>query len=72
MEHTRPFGPTGRRLAPIGQGTWEMERDDRASCIAALRRGLDLGLAVVDTAEMYGGGAVESLVGEALRGRRDD
>ncbi len=49
-----------------------MERDDRSRAIAALRRGLDLGLTHVDTAELYGDGAVETLVGEAIRGRRDE
>jgi len=68
----RDFGPTGRRLPVLGQGTWNMERDDRAGAIAALRRGLDLGLTHVDTAELYGGGEVEELVGEALAGRRDE
>ena len=55
----------------IGQGTWRMERDRKES-IAALRRGLDLGMTHIDTAEMYGGGAVEQVVGEAIRGRRDE
>jgi diketogulonate reductase-like aldo/keto reductase len=49
-----------------------MEGDDRAGAIAALRRGLDLGMTHVDTAELYGGGEVEELVGEALAGRRDE
>jgi diketogulonate reductase-like aldo/keto reductase len=49
-----------------------MERDSRTQAIAALRRGLDLGLAHVDTAELYGSGGVEELVGEALAGRRDE
>jgi diketogulonate reductase-like aldo/keto reductase len=49
-----------------------MERDDRTQAIAALRRGLDLGLAHVDTAELYGSGVVEELVGEAIAGRRDE
>jgi diketogulonate reductase-like aldo/keto reductase len=49
-----------------------MERDERADAIAALRRGLDLGLTHVDTAEMYGSGAVEEVVGEAISGRRDE
>jgi diketogulonate reductase-like aldo/keto reductase len=48
-----------------------MEEDDRASAIAALRRGLELGLTHLDTAEMYGSGKVEALVGEAIRGLRD-
>jgi diketogulonate reductase-like aldo/keto reductase len=55
----------------IGQGTWRMERDRRES-VGALRRGLDLGLTHIDTAEMYGGGAVEQIVGEAILGRRDE
>ncbi len=54
----------------IGQGTWGIERA-RATAIAALRRGLDAGMTHVDTAEMYGSGAVEELVGEAIAGRRD-
>ena len=49
-----------------------MERDDRAEAIAALRRGLDLGLTHVDTAELYGSGHVEELVGEAIAGRSDE
>lgn len=58
----------------MGQGTWFIgdrvaERDEE---IAALRRGLDLGLGLIDTAEMYGNGAAETLVGEAILGRRDE
>jgi diketogulonate reductase-like aldo/keto reductase len=56
----------------IGQGTWYIEQGDRTTALAALRRGLDLGLTHVDTAEMYGSGAAETLVGEAIRGRRDE
>jgi diketogulonate reductase-like aldo/keto reductase len=48
-----------------------MEQDDRASAIAALRRGIDLGMTHLDTAEMYGSGRVEEIVGEAIRGLRD-
>jgi diketogulonate reductase-like aldo/keto reductase len=69
---TRPFGSTGREVSVIGQGTWNMERDDRRTVIAALRRGLDLGQAHIDTAEMYGSGVVEEIVGEAIAGRRDE
>jgi len=65
-----PFGRTGRSVTVIGQGTWTMERDARAA-LRALRRGLDLGLEHIDTAEIYGGGAVERLVGRALRGVRE-
>ena len=63
MEH-RPFGSTGRDVAIIGQGTWYIEQADAATAIAALRRGLDLGMTHVDTAEMYGSGAAE----ESCRG----
>ena len=59
-------------IPKIGQGTWQMERDDRAAAIRALRHGLDLGLTHIDTAEMYGSGEVESIVGEAIAGRRDE
>ena len=68
---TQPFGPTGVEVPVIGQGTWLMERDRRAA-IDALREGIDLGLTHIDTAEMYGSGAVEPIVGEAIDGRRDE
>ncbi|MCG6206363.1 aldo/keto reductase [Rhodopseudomonas sp. HC1] len=66
----RAFGPAGAQIGPIGQGTWYIDRGDRAGAIAALRRGLDLGMTHIDTAEMYGD--AEPLVGEAIAGRRDD
>lgn len=69
---TRPFGPTGRELPVLGQGTWNFEKDDRRQVIASIRRGLDLGMTHIDTAEMYGQGEVEEIVGEALAGRRDE
>src|SRR5512143_2656514 len=68
---TRPFGPLQRSVPWIGQGTWQMEADDRRGALAALRRGLDLGATHVDTAEMYGRGSVERLVAEAIAGRRE-
>lgn len=68
----RTFGPTGAQVSIIGQGTWNMERDDRRSAVASLRRGLDLGMNHIDTAEMYGSGKVEEIVGEAIAGRRDE
>ena len=71
MEH-RPFGSTGRKVATIGQGTWYIEQGNAGTAIAALRRGLDLGMTHIDTAEMYGSGAAEDLVGEAIAGRRDE
>jgi len=68
----RIFGTTGKQVSIIGQGTWNMERDDRRAAIAALRRGLDLGMSHIDTAEMYGDGRVEELVAEAIEGRRGE
>jgi len=69
---TRPFGKKGAAVPILGQGTWQMEQDGRREAIEALRRGLDLGLRHVDTAEMYGSGAVEEMVAEAIEGRRDE
>src|ERR1700730_15616301 len=71
MERHR-FGPTQRDVPVIGQGTWYIERGDRAAAIAALRRGIDLGMTHIDTAEMYGSGEAEELVGEAIAARRDE
>ena len=66
----RAFGPTGRKVVVVGQGSWNMERE-RAAAIAALRRGIELGMTHIDTAEMYGSGRVEEIVGEAIKGRRE-
>ena len=65
--------PSGRRIAALGQGTWHMAEDPRrrADEIAALRLGIDLGMTLIDTAEMYADGGSEELVGEAISGRRD-
>jgi diketogulonate reductase-like aldo/keto reductase len=52
------LGSTNREAPVIGQGTWFDERDDSAAAIAALRRGIDLGMTHIDTAEMYGSGAI--------------
>lgn len=68
----RPFGKTDMHAPVIGQGTWRMERADRAHAVAALRRGLDLGMTHIDTAETYGSGVVEEIVGEAIVGRRGE
>jgi diketogulonate reductase-like aldo/keto reductase len=68
----RWFDSAKRQVAVIGQGTWYDESDDRASAIAALRRGLDLGLDHIDTAEMYLSGRAEEWIGEAIAGRRDE
>jgi diketogulonate reductase-like aldo/keto reductase len=66
--------PSDEIVPVLGQGTWMMAEDARrrADEIAALRLGLDLGLTLIDTAEMYGDGASETLVGEAIAGRRDE
>jgi len=64
----RPFGSTGLELPVLGQGTWTIERGDRREAVRALRRGFELGMTHVDTAEMYGDGRAEEVVGEALRG----
>ncbi|MFE0631281.1 aldo/keto reductase [Streptomyces sp. NPDC058864] len=63
---------SSRDVPALGQGTWYLGEDPgrRREEIAALRLGLDLGMSIVDTAEMYGDGAAEELVGEAIAGRR--
>ncbi len=63
----------GPSVPALGLGTWHMgeRRRDRAQEIAAIREGLDLGMALVDTAEMYGDGGAETMIGEAIAGRRD-
>jgi diketogulonate reductase-like aldo/keto reductase len=66
----RKFGTTNREVAVIGQGTWQIDTKDRTSAILALRRGLDLGMNHIDTAEMYG--AAETVVAQAILGRRDE
>ncbi len=65
--------PDGTELPVLGQGTWRMGEDRKAreSEIAALQAGLDLGLRVIDTAEMYGAGGAEEIVGAAIAGRRN-
>ena len=68
----RRFGTSARDVAVIGQGTWYIEHADRRAAVAALRRGLDLGMNHIDTAEMYGDGAAERVVGEAIAGRREE
>ncbi|MFG3299736.1 aldo/keto reductase [Micromonospora chersina] len=66
--------PSGQTMPVLGQGTWYLgERPGRRQDeIAALRAGLDLGMTMIDTAEMYGDGASEELVGEVIVGRRAD
>jgi diketogulonate reductase-like aldo/keto reductase len=64
------FGKNGPSVPVIGQGTWYIDRGDRKSAVAALRRGIDLGMTHIDTAEMYGD--AELVVAEAIAGRRDE
>src|SRR6201987_2050142 len=64
-----PFGARGPQVSVIGQGTWYIDSGDRATAVAALRRGIDLGMTHIDTAEMYGD--AELVVAEAMAGRRD-
>jgi diketogulonate reductase-like aldo/keto reductase len=66
--------PSGEAIPALGQGTWGMAEDARRKEeeIAALRLGFDLGMTLIDTAEMYADGGAEALVGEAMAGRRDE
>ncbi|BCL77839.1 aldo/keto reductase [Ktedonobacteria bacterium brp13] len=66
--------PSGEMVPVLGQGTWGMGEAARhlTDEIAALRLGLDLGMTLIDTAEMYANGGSEKVVGEAIAGRRDD
>jgi len=68
----RQFGSTAREVAVIGQGTWFIEEGEPSVTVSALRRGVDLGMTHIDTAELYGSGAAEELVGQAIAGRRDE
>ena len=66
--------PSGESVPVLGQGTWNLGDDprQRSAEVEALRLGLDLGMTLIDTAEMYGSGASEKLVGEAIHRRRDE
>jgi diketogulonate reductase-like aldo/keto reductase len=66
--------PEGEEVPVLGQGTWGMGENGtaRAGEVAALRQGLDLGMTLIDTAEMYGEGGAEEMVGEAVAGRREE
>ncbi len=68
---TRRFGALEIEVPVLGIGTWQMERDDPASAVAAIKRAIERGMTHVDTAEMYGNGRVESLVADAIAGQRD-
>ena len=66
--------PTGETVPVLGMGTWHLAEDPRRrkTEMTALQLGIDLGMCLIDTAEMYGNGAAEQLVGEAIAGRRDE
>ena len=64
------FGSSGSDVSVIGQGTWYLDRGDRKAAVAALRRGIDLGMTHIDTAEMYGD--VELVIADAIAERRDE
>ncbi|MGY2844289.1 diketogulonate reductase-like aldo/keto reductase [Bradyrhizobium sp. USDA 4509] len=66
--------PSGEHIPMLGQGTWHMAENplNRTNEIKALRLGIDLGMNLIDTAEMYADGGAERLVGEAIKGRRDE
>ncbi len=71
----RELGKSGEKVSVIGMGTWTMgdaAGDKRLEEIEALRKGLELGMTFIDTAEVYGSGRAESLVGEAIKEIRDD
>jgi diketogulonate reductase-like aldo/keto reductase len=68
--NTHPFGKTGASVSVIGQGTWYLDHGDRKRAIAALQRGLDLGMTHIDTAEMYGD--AELVIADAIAGWRDE
>ena len=66
--------PSGEAVPLLGQGTWKMgeDRRRRADEVSALKLGLDLGILLIDTAEMYASGGAEEVVAEAIAGRRDE
>jgi diketogulonate reductase-like aldo/keto reductase len=65
----KEFGKTGQQVSAIGQGTWYIDRGNRKDAVAALRRGVDLGMTHIDTAEMYGD--AELVIADAIEGQRD-
>jgi diketogulonate reductase-like aldo/keto reductase len=66
----REFAHTVSEVPVIGQGTWQIDATERKTAIAALRRGLDLRMTHIDTAEMYG--SAETIIAEAIKGRREE
>src|ERR1700755_3267192 len=67
---SKKFGNSGSDVSVIGQGTWYLDRGDRKKAIAALQRGVEVGMTHIDTAEMYG--EAEPVIADAITGRRDE
>src|ERR1700730_12160776 len=67
---SRKFGNSKDEVSVIGQGTWYIDRGDRRGAVAALRRGVDLGMTHIDTSEIHA--AVEPVIAEAMAGRREE
>src|ERR1700759_5469554 len=67
---SKQFGNSGSDVSVIGQGTWYLDRGDRKKAIAALQRGVEVGMTHIDTAEMYGD--AEPVIADAIAGRRDE
>ena len=66
------FGPTGDLVPRVGMGTWYLEQSEPQIAVDAVKTALDLGLTHIDTAELYGSGRAESLVGQGIEGRRPE
>src|ERR1700758_1047895 len=66
---SKQFGKNGPDGSVIGQGTWHLDRGDRKKAVAALQRGIELGMTHIDTAEMYGD--AELVIADAIAGKRD-
>jgi diketogulonate reductase-like aldo/keto reductase len=69
---SRPFGSSSRQVSEIGQGTWNIDHVPVDTAVQALRRGIDLGMTHIDTAEMYGSGKAERFIAKAIAGRRNE
>src|ERR1700744_3653872 len=67
---SKVLGKRGPQVTVIGQGTWYLDRGDRKAAVAALRRGVELGMTHIDTAEMYGD--AELVIADAIEGQREE
>jgi diketogulonate reductase-like aldo/keto reductase len=68
----RQFGSLSRQVSALGQGTWNIEQVPIETAVQALRRGIDLGMTHIDTAEMYGSGQAERFIAKTIEGRRNE